>query len=605
MNENTRNTTIFIAIAAVIFLFYQFFVWGPATKRQAEEAKVRAAAAATATPGAPAAPGVLPAAPGGPRLLTREAALAASPRIIIDTPALTGSIALRGALFDDISLKQYRETTEPTSPLVELLRPAFGQNAYFVQSGWTGSNVPGLPDASTLWTAPAGATLSPGHPVVLTYRSGALAFTRTIEVDARGLMFTITDQVANYGPAPVTLTHYGSVTRQGVPTELGRNNIVHEGAVGYLAGQLQLLKYSDWKKKPLVEFPKEATALTTGGWLGITDKYWMAALIPAQTRQIHATATANNQQGVDVRSIGYAATADVIAPGRMVTETTRMFAGAKTVPVLRDYRDTLGIPLFDWAVDWGNFNVITRPMFALLEFLFHYIGNFGLAILALTVVVKVVFFPLANKSYESLTRMKKVQPDLEALRAKFKDDPAKQQQEMMALYQREKINPFMGCIPMLLQIPVFYGLYKVLTVTIEMRHAPFFGWIQDLSARDPTTIFNLFGALPFDPSLAPLIGTILNGPLHLGVLPLVYGASMWLSQSMSPTTGMDPMQQRMLQLMPVVLTFTLSQVAIGLLIYWTWNNLLSILQQYVIMHRFKVENPIDNLLARFSSKAQE
>jgi YidC/Oxa1 family membrane protein insertase len=235
----------------------------------------------------------------------------------------------------------------------------------------------------------------------------------------------------------------------------------------------------------------------------------------------------------------------------------------------------------------------TRPIFRVLEIFYHYIGNFGLAIMLLTVAVKLVFFWPANKSYESITKMKKVQPDLERIKKKHKDDPAKQQQEMMALYQREKINPFMGCLPILVQIPVFFSLYKVLSVTIEMRHAPFYGWIHDLSARDPTTIFNIFGLIPWDPATAPLIGTFLAGPLHIGVWPLIMGFTMWLSQSMTPTTGMDPAQQKIMQLFPLIFTFTMSQFAAGLVIYWSWNNLLSILQQYVIMRRFKVDNPID------------
>ena len=287
----------------------------------------------------------------------------------------------------------------------------------------------------------------------------------------------------------------------------------------------------------------------------------------------------------------------------------RFFAGAKQAPLLVRYQNgaipapgigDARISRFDEGVDWGNFWFFTRPVFLLLDWLFQHIGNFGLAILALTVVVKAIFFPLANKSFESLTKMKKVQPELEALKTKYKDDAAGQQREMMAIYQREKINPFMGCLPILVQIPVFYALYKVLTVTIEMRHAPFFGVITDLSARDPTTMWNLFGILPFSPAAVPGIGGLLDANLHVGVFAILYGLSMWLSQSMAPQTGMDPMQRRILAFMPLIFTFALAQLAVGLMIYYTWSNILSIAQQYVIMRRYKVDNPIDDIIARFS-----
>ena len=271
------------------------------------------------------------------------------------------------------------------------------------------------------------------------------------------------------------------------------------------------------------------------------------------------------------------------------------------MPTLRAYEKALSIPRFDFAVDWGMFWFFTRPIFTVLDFFYTHVGNFGVAILLLTVSVKMLFFPLANKSYESMTKMRKAQPQIEAVRARYKDDPAKQQQEIMELYKVEKINPMTGCLPMFIQIPVFYALYKVLNVTIEMRHAPFVGWINDLSARDSTTIWNLFGLLPYDPGMLPLVGTFLNGPLHVGLLGIAYGVTMWLTTAMNPPAP-DPTQQKIFQWMPLVFTFTLSQVAVGLMIYWAWNNVLSIIQQYVIMRRFKVDNPIDRVIARLSGK---
>jgi YidC/Oxa1 family membrane protein insertase len=272
--------------------------------------------------------------------------------------------------------------------------------------------------------------------------------------------------------------------------------------------------------------------------------------------------------------------------------------------VLNTYQKALGIPRFDDAVDWGFLWFLTKPIFWLLEQFYRLVGNFGVAILMLTVVIRLVTFPLANKGFEMGVKMKKVQPELKALQAKFKDDPAAQQKEMMALYAREKVNPVTGCVPILFQIPVFYSLTKLFTVTIEMRHAPFFGWIHDLSARDPTTIVNLFGLIPWDPSTAPLIGGILGGVLHIGVWPLAYGLVTLLSQSMTPQTGIDPTQQMLFKLMPIMFTFILAQYAVGLLIYWTWSGLITIVQQYVMMRRFKVENPIDDFLGRFAAKPE-
>ena len=320
--------------------------------------------------------------------------------------------------------------------------------------------------------------------------------------------------------------------------------------------------------------------------------------------------------GVDVYDVNFVGPTQALNPGATLTQNTRLFAGAKTVPLLRKYQyggakppawwefwsnAKAEIPRFDWAVDWGMFSMFTRPIFNVLEIFYKMVGNFGLAILALTVLLKLILYPMADKSYESMAKMKKIAPEVEKLKTKHKDDPAKQQQEMMALYQKEKINPMMGCLPMLIQIPVFYALYKVLTVTIEMRHAPFFGWIQALSARDPSTIFTLFGLIHWNPATAPLIGGFLDGPLHIGVWPLLYGFTMWLTTAMNPPAG-DPIQQRIFQLFPIIFTFTLSQFAVGLVIYWCWSNVLTIVQQYVMMRRYKVENPIDRIIARLQGK---
>jgi YidC/Oxa1 family membrane protein insertase len=588
-NDSSRNTIIFVLCAMAILVIYQVFVLGPEAKKAQLQ---RAQAAAVAQHNAPAAPN-----PGAIGVLPPAPQVAASPEVAIDTPSLSGKLNLRGARIDELYLKRYHTTTDPRSPLVELLRPAGGQHAWFIQSGWLPGNAADLPDIDAIqWTAQPGAKLTPQTPLVLTYQTSGVAFTRTIAVDDNA-MFTVTDQVTNGAAQADTLRPYGLVEQQGLPADMTPSNIVHEGAIGMLGGDgkytLKLARYKDWKKKGFADIASK------GGWLGVTEKYWLTALVPEQGEQITARFPIDSQNDVDVYRSGFLGAPVTIAPGQTVTRTTKIFAGAKTVPLLQAYARQFGIPKFDWAVDWGNLWFFTQPLFFVLEFFKGYIGNIGLSILALTVLVKAVFFPLANKSYESISKMKKIQPLMEDLKKQYGNDQAKLQQETMQLYQREKINPLMGCLPMVIQIPVFYSLYKVLTVTIEMRQAPFYGWIHDLAAKDPTTVLNLFGLIPWNPAHTPLIGTFLDTSLHIGAWPLIYGFTMWLSQAMNPPQA-DPTQQRIFQLMPIMFTFIMAPFTVGLLIYWTWNNLLSILQQYVIMRRFKVDNPIDSFFGRFA-----
>ncbi len=588
-NENARNTIIFVVCTMAILLLYQVFVLQPqAEKRKAEMAKQRPSAEAQG-----------PAAPGTPNSVInfadRRQALAASPRVPIDTPALKGSLSLRGGRIDDLFLKQYQATLEANSPNVELFRPEGLPYAYFAQVGWAGQNVPGLPDANTVWTLSSGDVLAPGKPVVLTHTAEGLRFTRTISVDDK-YMFTIADTVANLSGRPLTLLPYGSVQRRGVPADLGRNMILHEGAVGVFEEKFRHLKYGDWRKRK-----EDQVWSTTGGWLGITDKYWLAALVPDQAERGQGKFRVRDVQGVQVHEAVFEGQIVNIPAGRQVTETTRLFAGAKRAEILQGYGQQFGIPKFDMAIDWGMFWFFTRPLFQVLEFFYQLVGNFGLAIIFLTIGVKLLFFPLANQAFASMAKIKKLQPKQQEIKERYKDDPQKQQQEMMALYQREKVNPLAGCLPILIQIPVFYALYKVLFVTIEMRHAPFFGWIQDLSARDPTTIWNLFGLIPYDPAMIPLIGGILDGPLHIGLWPILYGLTMWLQTSMSPSSP-DPTQQMIMRWFPLVFTVMLAQALAGLVIYWAWSNLLTIVQQYIIMRRHKTENPIDGLIAKLQGK---
>jgi YidC/Oxa1 family membrane protein insertase len=608
MTSDNRNTIIFVVCAAVGLLAYQALVLDPAArKRTAQIQQQKAAAAQLQRDNLKALSGIQPVGPDGrpaPLTLPRAQAKAASPRIAVETPALSGSVSLKGGRLDDLFLKKYRVTVDPKSPPVELLRPEGAQNAWFADFGWAGATPAGLPAPTTIWTQTAGSVLAPHTPVTLTWDNGAgLRFTRQISVDD-SFMFTVVDSVANLGTAPVALAPYASIQRQGLPTDLGKSGVIHEGAVGALGEEKEptryedrLLKYKAWKKDGGKSYASD------GGWLGITDKYWLAALIPDGKNRITGQYRVTNISGVDIYDANFVGQLKTVTPGATISQTTRLFAGAKSVPVLRQYEKTFSIPRFDSAIDWGMFWFFTRPIFLLLDFFYRHVGNFGVAILLLTVTVKLLFFPLANKSYESITKMKKVQPQIEALRAQYKDDPAAQQKELMGLYAKEKINPLTGCLPMLIQIPVFYALYKVLNVTIEMRHAPFIGFINDLSARDPSSLWNLFGILPYDPAMIPLLGSILNGPLHVGLLGIAYGGTMWLTTSMNPPAA-DPMQQKIFQWMPVIFTFTLAQVAVGLMIYWAWNNVLSIIQQYIIMRRFKVDNPIDDIIGKLTGKAK-
>ena len=589
-HDNSRNTILFVVIAGLMLLAYSYFVMQPqaAARRAAQQAAAERTTDAPVTAPSPSA-----------AIFTtdRTVALGAGARVPIQTDKLTGSLSLTGARVDDLFLTDYQETIEAGSPAVELFRPQGMEHAFFAQFGWNGANIPGgVPGPNTPWRLTQGSTLTPTTPVVLTWDNGAgLRFTRRVAVDNQ-YMFTVTDTVANFSALPITIAPYGRVERQGIPADLGKNQILHEGAIGTFGDSdgyaTQQLKYGAWVKKPVQEHE------STGGWLGITDKYWLAAMIPAQDERIDAEFRVRDVNGLKVHETTMQGQAHAIAPNTQITETTRLFAGAKRNEILSAYEKQLGLPRFIYAIDWGFLFFLTRPIFLLIEFFYGIMGNFGLAILGLTLTVRLIMFPLANKSYESMSKMRTLQPKMEEIKKKHPDDPAKQQQELMALYQKEKINPLAGCLPLLLQIPVFYAVYKMLFVTIEMRHAPFFGWIRDLSAPDPSTIWNLFGLIPWDPASAPLIGSFLGGTFALSILAIFYGLTMWLQMAMSPPAP-DPMQRRIFQLMPIVFTFIMATFPAGLLIYWAWSNILTIFQQYVIMHRLKAENPIDTFLARF------
>jgi YidC/Oxa1 family membrane protein insertase len=601
MTDN-KNTILAIVLSAVVLIAWQYFYAMPNAEKQKlaqQQAQAIQQAQKQATPqpatttsqpapaatGTPAIPGqtAQPAAAAGP--ISRAAALATSPRVPIDTASLQGSIALKGGRIDDLSLLKFRETVDPKSPPITLLSPSGSPEPFYAEFGWTAADASvKVPTADTLWTRTGSGPLSVGHPVTLTWDNGqGLEFHRTISVDDK-FLFTVKDDVVNKTDKSVTLFPYGLISRHGMPKTAGYY-ILHEGMVGVLDDKLQEVTYKTIEDKKLETFD------TTNGWLGITDKYWAAALLPDPKAHLKARFSTGTLGTTQTFQTDYLEDAKAIAPGATAAVSTHLFAGAKEVRVIDAYESQLGVNRFDLLIDWGWFYFITKPMFKVIDWLYHLVGNFGLAILIVTVLIKAAFFPLANKSYASMAKMKAVQPQMAALKARYPDDKAKQQQELMALYKKEKINPLAGCLPIAIQIPVFFSLYKVLFVTIEMRHAPFFGWIRDLSAPDPTNIFTLFGLLNYDPTALPMVGHF----LHLGLWPLIMGVTMWAQMKLNPTPP-DPTQAMIFNWMPVIFTFMLGSFPAGLVIYWAWNNTLSVTQQSIIMRRHgaKIEL-IDNI----------
>ncbi len=563
-----------IAISVAILLGFQLLLPKPAP-RAVQQATQSTPAELTPRPtGDVAAPGTQPMPVPPPRDV---------PRVKIAAPRVQGSISLLGARLDDLVLRDYREAVDPDSPLVRLLEPRADPQPYYVQFGWTADSPDvKVPDLDALWTASA-PELTTRTPVTLSWDNGAgQVFEIALSVDANYL-FTAEQRVRNTGSAAVSVHPWSRIRRDYTPTTAGYY-ILHEGLLGVLGGRLQEQTYQKAKTESEKTHGPSLDMPTTGGWAGITDKYWLTALIPDQAVPViasfrHVTENSSDRYQTDFLSKDPV----VVGPGAVGSSTTRLFAGAKVVQLLDQYQSELGIPNFDKAVDFGWFYFLTKPIFYALDWLFHLTGNFGIAIMIFTVFAKAVFFPLANKSYKSMSKMKLLGPKMQEIRERLKEDPAKMQSEIMGLYKSEKVNPASGCLPMVVQIPVFFSLYKVIFVTIEMRHAPFFGWIHDLSAVDPTNVFNLFGLLPFDPAAYSHL-------LHLGVWPLIMGVTMFLQQKLNPPPP-DPVQAKLFQFMPIIFTFMLSSFPAGLVIYWSWNNLLTIAQQWMIQRQTRLAIP--------------
>ncbi len=567
---DNRNTVIAILLSLAILLGWEYF-FAP-----------KAPPPGTVANDAPAASAVPPSTPGSAEtVIPMVAPTAATPnaeaaptvpakRIRIATPYLLGSLSLTGARFDDITLINYRETIDPSSPAIVLLAPAGSPNPYYAEWGWISSDSGvALPTSTTTWTTGnPDAVLTETTPLVLTWDNGqGLVFTRTIRADKQYL-FTVEQTVVNSSEKPVTLYPYSLVVRL---DEHGTGGNSFEGLIGAFNNQSKEVKYADLKKRAT------DTAESVGGWIGFSDKYWLSAVAFDPALKITGTYRYADAAGRERYQTDLRADPITMAPGETKSVMGYMFAGAKELALLDAYSNDPGLQRFDLAIDFGWYYFLTKPFFQILRWLHGLIGNFGIAILALSTLIRLLMFPIANKQFKTMNKMKRLQPEMKRLQEKHASDKTKLNQELMELYKREKANPLAGCLPILLQIPVFYALYKVLSVTIEMRHAPFYGWIHDLSAPDPTSVLNLFGLLPYD--IPPFFSLI-----SIGAWPIIMGATMWIQQRLSPQPA-DPMQARIMMLMPIIITFVLAPYAAGLVIYWAFSNTLGILQQWILLRR--------------------
>jgi YidC/Oxa1 family membrane protein insertase len=605
--DQQRNLLLAVVLSMAVLLGWQLFYAGP--KMKEEQARLRTQAELTqksdgatdAAKPSPAAPAPGAAVPGAGAAtpaptVSREDSIKVSPRLTVETPSLKGSIALRGGRVDDLLLVKYHETVDPKSPNVVLFSPSDSPHPYFAEYGFiapSGSNVK-VPDGTTLWQAQASGPLTPAGPVTLTWDNGqGVIFKRTISVDD-DYMFKLVDEIENRSTAEISLTPYARVHRYGTP-KIENNWILHEGLIGVAD---ETVSWCGWPlASTLCEITykhaidgTDRTFDSKTGWIGITDKYWAATVIPRQGTPFRARLSGHEPKLPNEQpsyQADYMLDALKVPAGQTGKVESQLFAGAKQMSLLQQYQNT-GIEKFDLLIAWGWFFFITKPLFLLMEAINSVVHNFGVTILILTVLVRLAFFPLASKQYASMAKMKKLQPQMEQLRERYKDDKVKQQQELMDLYRREKVNPVAGCVPILLQLPVFFALYKVLFITIDMRHAPFFGWIHDLSAPDPTSLFNLFGLLPY---AVPEF-------LHVGVWPLIMGITMWVQMQLNPAQP-DPVQQQIFNWMPVLFTFLLAAFPAGLVIYWAWSNVLSLAQQSYIMKKQGAEI---HLMGNISSK---
>lgn len=569
--QNNKNLILAMVLSAAVMLVW--FIFFPPPEPPAQTAVTSQTGVETVA--------TAPAETSPTQPQTEADPVPEAPRLAIDTPKLAGSLSLRGGRIDDLSLKTYRESLDAGAPIVRLLSPVGEDLSYYSVFGWlpgTGLDVADVPDANTAWTSTAGATLTPGQPVTLRWEnSKGLTFLREVSVD-EDFMFTVTDTVQNSSASAVALQPYGIVARHGLP-KLQNIFVVHEGAIQRTDGKLVETDYADITELEVDAregLPAEVTEASTDGWIGFTDHYWMTTLVPEQGKPFKSVLKYVPSAGIYQAEVRQPVVS--VAPGASATSTMQFFAGAKEWATIRAYENEGGIAGFIDSIDWGWFYFLTKPIFAVLHWLNVHIGNMGIAIIALTFFLKFLVLPLAYKSYVSMARMKELQPEMEALKERAGDDRQKLQREMMQLYKDKKVNPAAGCLPILIQIPIFFALYKVIFVTIELRHAPFFGWLKDLSAPDPSSLYNFFGLLPWD---APVQGSVLH-LVFIGILPILLGITMWLQQKLNPAPT-DPVQASIFAWMPWVFMFMLGGFASGLVVYWITNNTITFMQQYLIM----------------------
>ena len=565
MNQDNRNLVLAIVCSALLVIGYQIFYELPKQQALEEQALLEQKDLILTAPEQTSNNEKIA------ETSIQQTEIVNAPRITIDTPSIEGSISLAGARIDDIVLKNYTKTLDENSSKIRFFNRIDDTKPYFAEFGWIGSEEINLPNSTSIWNTNQ-SVLQPGKPVTLSYETTSLKFTRIFEIN-EDYLIKITDKVKNTGTSDTTLYPYGLVRRTGLPKVDGLF-ILHEGPIAVINEELKEVDYND-----LIDDGDEIiSSEIDGGWIGITDKYWLAALIPDQ-KDRSEFAFRYSKKSTGQWQSDWRGSAKILSSGSEIETTSHLYAGAKKLALLDKVEEDIGAYRFDLAIDFGWFYFLTKPFFYTLNWLSKYLGNFGLAIIGLTIIIKILFFPLQNGSYRSMAKMRALQPKLTELRERYKGDQQALNKAMMEMYRSEKVNPAAGCLPIFIQIPVFFALYKVLYVTIEMRHAPFYGWINDLSAKDPTSILNLFGLLPY---------SVQNWPIpdffQLGVWPIIMGASMWLQFRLNPTPP-DPIQARIFAWMPVIFTFLLATFPAGLVIYWTINNLLSIGQQWLIMRQ--------------------
>jgi YidC/Oxa1 family membrane protein insertase len=559
-----KNVLLAVILSTAILIGWSFYFENP-EEAQRKRAEIQGKTETQTSIQKPEAPQPSKASPA--KSISRNEALKESDRVLIENKNLSGSISLRGALIDDIILKNYRETLDPNSKSIVLLSPKKYEQGYFVESGWatTKSDIK-VPDNNSLWQIKEGKKLTPNSPITLEWNSReGLIFSKKIEIDDKYL-FKITETVRNDKNRAIDLFHYGQITKNAKPTT-ENFYILHEGLIGVVDKNLKEETYSAVEKE-------KKTYNGKSGWFGITDKYWMSAIIPESGKSFKGEYSFTNNYKANF----IISEPNTINPQKSTTGNIKIFIGAKEVYPIDNYAEKEKIDRFDLAIDWGWFYFITKPLFFVIDYIFKIVGNFGVAIIILTALVRIVFFPLSNYSFKSMAKMKVLQPEMLRIKELYKDDVRRTQQEMMALYKREKVNPLSGCLPILVQIPIFFAVYKMLFVTLEMRHAPFFGWIKDLSAADPTTIFNLFGLIPWEPPTF----------LMIGIWPILMGITMYLQQKLNPAPP-DPIQAKIFAWFPFIITIMLASFPSGLVIYWTASNILTMAQQYYIMRKTTVK----------------